>query len=571
MNLAKYVLILLLVVITACGGGGNSGGNLPPSNTSNTVIVLAANDLGMHCMDREFSIFSILPPFNVIHSQIILQDINGKPVLVSDADATVRYDAIAGPSGSINSRSTGKTDFWQFANSLFLGILLTEGEGLAGFYMPEDHPKTKGPQSMPYNSTEKLFTAFGIPITPIDDTLATNPYPLMRIRAYNKPIGNQIGFLDVVVPVATETNCQTCHRTGGIASTRAGITWAADSNVEVQAKKNILKLHDADQATSLLASTPVLCAQCHYSPALDLSGKGPTPAQQKQPTFSTVMHKYHGELTSGGSPVFPPTGTIEQTCYQCHPGAVTQCLRGAMHTAGINCNGCHAGMAAVGGTYPLLAGGSIDGTNDGNPRRPWRDLPRCQSCHTGDAVSYLTGASLVYDPTWPFRLRQAYRTGDLSASSLLAANKRFAENTNTLYRFSKGHSNITCEGCHGSTHAEWPNAVAGSNDNLAAIKIQGYEGKIMECAACHRPGSLARTTGGPHGLHNINDARWYNGGHESFYESNKNTCRACHGLTLAGSPLSKVPIARSFTVEGQTRSFNKGDFVNCNKCHEMPD
>lgn len=573
MNTTKYILVLFIACIAACGGGGGGGvaGSLPPNNTSDTAIVLAANDLGMHCMDREFSIFSILPPFNVVHTQIILQDANGKPMLVSDADVTVSYGAIADSSGSINSRSIDKTDFWQYASNLFLGILLNEGEGLTGLYMPNDTPQTKGPQSMPYDNANGLFAALGIPITPLDDALATNPYPLMRIRAYNKQTGNQIGYLDAVVPVATETNCQTCHRTGGIASTRGGITWANDSDVEVQAKKNILKLHDADQATNLAASTPVLCAQCHYSPALDLSGQGPTPAQQGKPTFSSVMHKYHGTLTSGGNPVFPPGGTIEQTCYQCHPGAVTKCLRGAMQTAGINCNGCHGGMAAVGGTYPLLAGGSIDGTNDGNPRRPWRDLPRCQSCHTGDAVSYLTGVNLVADPTWPFRLRQAYLTGDPSASSILATNKRFAENINTLYRFSKGHSNITCEGCHGSTHAEWPNAIESSNDNLAAIKLQGYAGKIMECAACHKPGSLARTTSGPHGLHNINDARWYDGGHESYYENNKNSCRACHGLNLNGTPLSKVPIARSFTVEGQSRTFNKGAFVNCNKCHEMPD
>jgi hypothetical protein len=33
-------------------------------------------------------------------------------------------------------------------------------------------------------------------------------------------------------------------------------------------------------------------------------------------------------------------------------------------------------MLAVGGAFPMLPGGSIDGTNDGHARRPWLDLPR---------------------------------------------------------------------------------------------------------------------------------------------------------------------------------------------------
>jgi hypothetical protein len=33
--------------------------------------VLAWNDLGMHCYDKDFSVFSLLPCFNVVHSQVI--------------------------------------------------------------------------------------------------------------------------------------------------------------------------------------------------------------------------------------------------------------------------------------------------------------------------------------------------------------------------------------------------------------------------------------------------------------------------------------------------------------------
>jgi hypothetical protein len=57
---------------------------------------------------------------------------------------------------------------------------------------------------------------------------------------------------------------------------------------------------------------------------------------------------------------------------------------------------------------------------------------------------------------------------DASASPLLALNKRFAENTNALFRFSKGHGGLACQACHGSTHAIWPNVTDGANDNVAA-------------------------------------------------------------------------------------------------------
>jgi hypothetical protein len=83
--------------VYACGGNGGGGGDSAGTGTGTTppptasTVVLAANDLGMHCMDREFSIFSILPPFNVINAQVIGHDANGSPVLLDDLDVDVRY------------------------------------------------------------------------------------------------------------------------------------------------------------------------------------------------------------------------------------------------------------------------------------------------------------------------------------------------------------------------------------------------------------------------------------------------------------------------------------------------
>jgi hypothetical protein len=588
---------LVLILLTACGGGSSSNPNSLESNNdtnqnpindtgqnpatdtgqnpaptgSGTAVVLAANDLGMHCIDREFSVFSILPPFNVIHAQVLNRNASGLPELLDQTQANVRYDATVDANGSINSYSaTGpltKTDFWDWADSLF-GTSLTTGEGLTGLYMPGDDPLNRGPQPMTYDSAAQWFAAEGIPLTPINDNGQTNPFGLMRISAQDTN-GQQIGYQDIVVPVAAETDCQACHKTGGIAAQGSG--WSSAQDLEVQSKINILRLHDQEHHTSLEASQPVLCAQCHYSLALDLAGTGPTATQAGQPTFSRAIHAFHGGLKdSQGQPIF--TGTIDGNCYQCHPGKTTQCLRGAMAAGGVDCFDCHGDLASVGGEHPLLAGGSLDGTNDGNPRRPWLDLPRCQSCHTGDAASYLnTGTGLMRDATWPFRLVQAYRTSDLSASPVAAPTSRFAENTNTLYRLSKGHGGIFCEGCHGSTHAIWPNADPNANDNAAAIALQGYAGVIKDCTVCHPAGSLPLTTDGPHGLHNIADSRWYSeDGHGERYERNKNACKACHGTDLNGTPLSKVSVARSLRVEGRTVNFAAGDRVGCTHCHGRP-
>jgi len=554
------------ILFTACGSG--SGGNddadgNPPPPAVAIANVIAANDLGMHCMDREFSVFSILPPFNVVNSQVVKRDIDGRPYLADDAEVEVFYNAESDAGGSINSYSIDKTTFWQYAEDLF-GANLGNGEGLTGLYMPGDDPLSRGAQPMAYHPQKEWFSAEGIPITPTDDDGVANTYSLMRIIARDANNGETLGQLDVVLPVATETDCQNCHKTGEIAATGpVPGGWANLADKEVESKINILKLHDAEEGTNLEASQPVLCAQCHYSAALNIPGSG-------NPNLSNVMHEYHGELEENGNPVFPPDGPVKDTCYQCHPGNVTQCQRGAMKTAGLECNDCHGGMLAVAGKFPLEPGGSIDGTNDGSARRPWLDLPRCQSCHTGDANNYLTDPNLVADPNWPFRLRQAYQTGDDSASPLLTSNKRFAEDPNALYRFSRGHGGIMCEGCHGSTHAVWPNKDADANDNVAAKMLQGYMGAISECTTCHESGSLPLTTNGPHGLHNVNNSRWYDDGHEDFYENNKSSCKACHGKNLTGTPLAKMPISRTFRAEDKTVTYAKGDLVRCDRCHRMP-
>ncbi|MBI5363579.1 MAG: carboxypeptidase regulatory-like domain-containing protein [Planctomycetes bacterium] len=589
-HVGSCLLLTLASFVSSCGGSSSTAA--PPSDAPSTVAVppgeyrvLANNDLGMHCMDREFSVFSILPPFNVVNAQVVRRVTNGPPQVLLPGQVELTYAPVADAQGSINSRSSGKSDFWAHAGGLF-GVTLAPGQGVTGLYMPADAP-TPGPQSLAWNDGDQLFRAFGIPITPVDDAGGTNPYPLLRIQARNPATGQVLASSDVVVPVASETDCRNCHLTGQLAANEPGVAWSNAADPEVQSKLNVLILHDLNQGTDLVGHQPVLCASCHYSPPLDLAGSGPPPhssgfasgplppARPRDfsvvPHFmSRVMHSFHGmQLDAQGQPVFPPNGSIQSTCYQCHPGAQTECLRGAMKNGGMDCYSCHGDMLAVGGAFPLVSGGSVDGANDGHARRPWKDLPRCQSCHTGDAVNHLTGPNLVTSSDG-IRLRQAWRVGDTSASPIAAPNSRFAENPDKLYRYSKGHGAIACEACHGSTHAEWPVAPAGANDNVIANQVQGHTGTLIECAGCHAPNTLPTLTlQGPHGMHQVNSASFIHDHHE-LWETQGATCQACHGANLTGTVLSRAAADRTWNVDGHTVSVTKGTAISCTLCHAAP-
>ncbi|MEW8505587.1 MAG: cytochrome C [Candidatus Thiodiazotropha sp.] len=569
--------LILLIFLTACGGGGGSDDDDEDDDNGPGVTqgsgshrVLAFNDLGMHCADLDYSTFVILPPYNVIHAQVIER---GAPPRILDATSVnVDYRATADAGGSANSTSQNqaggvhKTNFWDtnprtgnsFVSDLF-GLDPAPDEGLLfGQSMPGIlNPYTANDSQVfnHYDQEKKWFAADGIPILPIDDAGQPNAYPLMRVTA--SPVGSTetLASLDVVLPVAAEADCQNCHAAGEIAAPLdSSIDFVLpddinDPNSVLQAAKwNILALHDAEHGTDLLSATPVLCAGCHYSAALDLTGSGPSGEQLTLDSMSQVMHGHHGRLTDEGSgePLFPTDGTLEQTCYQCHPGKLTQCLRGAMGAAGISCQDCHGSMLAVGG----------------DERQPWLDEPRCESCHTGDANSHL-GDSL--------RLTRAWEDGIDSATPRLASNKRFAENSGTLYRNSLGHGGVACEGCHGSTHAIWPNPLASANDNLAAIQLQGHAGTLSDCSSCHT--ALPLTLDGPHGMHNVNSRGW-NLEHEEFYEDNPDACRSCHGQNLEGTVLSTTAADRNYLRDDdgeRTRFVAKGTQVSCTLCHERPE
>jgi hypothetical protein len=712
--------------------------------------IVAVNDLGMHCGDLDTRISSILPPFNVLHSQVIQRGNGGLPQVLGEGQVEVFYSAISNPDDPAPARVAGglalssvtgngdvyKTNFWDVAFqgydpfypsgvlALFYDAINASNNVDLGLPMPdverfflEDGFLSASQQAMPgisnpytandpqafqehigtqpfftnfafgYTSDVNLFEAAGVPIAAFDDFGQENPYPLVRVQAEisNSPVAT----VDIVMPISGEAECQACHAApqdggNGTATVDAGLAniqvsiddplEGADvplaASVEWASDINILRLHDQKHGTSLESgfdpvtgrgNEPVVCQRCHYTPALDLAQLGPLGPendtsldlnggtlhieslangrdQVKHKSMSNVMHSHHA--STGLFPGMPPAinaqgqrrspaqtqSILEETCYRCHPGKRTQCMRGAMANGGLVCQDCHGQMAQVGDDFSRNVSPANPGafelgpdfyTNPATPRVPWANEPSCGSCHTGYATDNLAGdPNVLVNPTDTLgnsdgiRLLAAYRTNDSRAAAIVPTNKAFAEDVVAegtaadgnpkLYRVSTGHGGLMCEGCHGSTHAEWPVANPTANENVPSRQIQGHRGYIAQCQVCHEPNdaSLPLGNNGPHGMHAIADlepnlgvngvdngtsfqpdTRW-NLQHRSFRNQGPG-CESCHGDDLRGTVLSRTADERTVLCKdnkgslpgcaaGQsTAVIPKGTPVGCGLCHRQ--
>jgi hypothetical protein len=543
-------------------GGTQLSGNLtititngapPPTGTAK---VIGWNDLGMHCMDSDYSVFSILPPYNNPHAQVL--DANGN--LVTDTSAiSVTYEGVADPTGSINTTSLGKTNFWTYVNPL-LGASVPVDMGISGSAMPGS---ANTPQGMGFETPFNWYVAKGVPITPFDDAKKKNYYPLVKLSARNAS-NTVLGSTSIVLPVSDEVTCVACHASGSDAAAMPSSGWVYDADPEHDYRLNILKLHDQYQLgtsdyTKALSqagystaglydnvtvhNAPILCDKCHPSNALPVS----VTAGLEQ--LTTAVHRRHAGVTDPATGKTLEANTDRSACYRCHPGSTTRCLRGAMGNATaadasflIQCQDCHGSMNTVGATT----------------RQGWFEEPNCQNCHTGTAAN--NNGQIRYSNAFdsPGHLRTA-------------VNATFATNPDTpaagisLYRFSSGHGGLQCEACHGPTHAEYPSADA--NGNIQSIAFQGHKGMLSECGSCH-PTVPSTTTGGPHGLHPLGQS-WVEGHHEGL-EGNTGACKACHGNDFRGTVLSRTQADRTLTSGYGTINAWRGFQISCYACHNGP-
>ena len=526
--------------------------NVPFVSPYNYTLI-AWNDLGMHCMDgNDYSVFSILPPYNNLIAQLIQK--GSSPTHISSG-VTITYESVASLNNKWNTTSSDKTNFWDYVVDLF-GVSLLEDIGLTS-----NPVQSKVANPLHYDATHKWWSAEGIPTAPKNDDGSYNMYPMVKVTARDGA-DQIIAETTTVLPVSDEMDCKKCHSSTSADDAKPTTGWVGLGDAEKDYKFNILRLHDqnhpnavSDNRDALVAKgwsydnngleatangdKPILCASCHKSNALSNTGVN---------SIIPLTEALHGKHTNVTDPLTQLSLNDTQNrnaCYTCHPGATTQCLRGAMGNAknpdGTNtmqCQSCHGTMSAVGSS-------SRDG---------WLDEPDCQSCHH-DGKRETTGVTNILTGTLKATLDQTFATN---------ANRPIAGKH--LYRYSSGHGDLQCSACHGSTHAIYPSSKM--EDNLQSIHIQGHKGTIGECTACHT--TMPRTDDkGPHGLHSIGQ-RWVDT-HEDIAEDDTTKCAYCHGKDYRGTELSKTMASRTFTTKWGTKSFVSGHKVSCYDCHNGPD
>ncbi len=273
---------------TSPSGGGNG------TSETGDLVVLAWNDLGLHCLNDTYDSAVILPPYNTVWAQVIER---GDPPRLVTTGIKVEFEL------EVNSYSYGKRSYGQFWDT-FPDVF-----GPLGFDAP---PRDEGLTGTGlYGEMERAgdhFIAEGIPVVPVYDSGQWDPYQTAVIRVRDSK-GAEVASTMVTVPVSDEINCSRCHGEDA---------WT-----------DVISAHDELHSTSIADSVPLLCASCHGSPVLGTSGRGPSGYY--------LSEAIHGTHSARGA-----------TCYDCHPGPVTRCSRSAEHTAADgNCATCHGDMAEV--------------------------------------------------------------------------------------------------------------------------------------------------------------------------------------------------------------------------------
>ncbi|WDP92192.1 MAG: cytochrome ubiquinol oxidase subunit I [Desulfobacter sp.] len=418
---------------------------IPPFDPDNDEYVLLAwNNLGMHCISDSDPFWVLLPPANDLFALLVRRG-ETPEIVTEDIEITYEADeAFKDPSAHVK--------FWDHAQSVF-GKKLEKNIGLSGNGLSG---------KMHFSEERNAYEATLIPVVPYRKEGRYDPYPLFTVKAVDKATGNTLAVTRTVAPTSTEMGCKNCH----------GGQWRVDGKAGFtdETAANILAVHDRRSGTNLLEraeqGNPQLCQSCHGDPVLGTEGK---PGLLN---FPAAIHGWHANyLSKRGA----------DACYKCHPArpeGPTQCLRG-VHAGKLDCTACHGYLedhalsllkkedqANKAGAQRLMAHlepRKVAALDEINARTPWINEPDCLGCH----VEFTRP-----DP----------KTAD--------AFNKWTEGPDALFRMRHDETySIMCMACHGATHAVYPakNKLGADLDNIQPLQYQknrfpmGYQ----RCSACH--------------------------------------------------------------------------------------
>lgn len=191
---------------------------LPLPRPLDKYVVLAWNDLGMHCYQADFSTFQILPPYNVFWAQVIQR--GQKPAVVTKG-VELRYETLN------VTDPVRHTNFWDYAAAY--GWKLQPNVGLKG-------KRTSGNME----AATDHFVAEGVPVVDFHDDGTWDPFPMFTVSVQDRA-GQLLAQTVNVAPASTEMSCDLCQ----VADTLQGSMAA------------ILKAHGGGG---------IYCCACHGSP-----------------------------------------------------------------------------------------------------------------------------------------------------------------------------------------------------------------------------------------------------------------------------------------------------------------
>ena len=463
-------------------GRGKTGTCVDVAGGNRDVIVLASNDLGMHCACPGAQYMLLLPPFNTLRAQVIERDVNnqrsGTPLVLADPnDIRVEYNIVENDDDFLKTQDTYYPTWIKMMPRYGFGPAIDPADGkiqgLTG-------SKLAGEMAA---EPEGWWEAVGVPAFPDESNASTtqqkimidplggpdrNPYLTGNIKVYEQASGALLAQTNITVPVSFGGCCD-CHldlaentpgygRDPESSFALMGFLHARDSGINF-ADPAVL---NPDKETEILEGEPVTpgpvrCSVCHWDPAMGesaapggyVNATTGDPLPTSQYSFSDVLHRWHVENPIVTAPPYDPD--LATNCYQCHPSNEVNCYRGqhinqtiGQDNHAVWCTDCHGDL------YQRVA--------EGQMQDPWSEatLPKCGDCHQA--------------------------TGENGALSAFGGSflKSMAHKSDA----------ILCSTCHGSPHALNPSTLAKDNQqniNLQQAFVGAEQGAhaIGVCDVCH--------------------------------------------------------------------------------------